>query len=122
MKTRIISGALLICATCGLTACHDDLNVTQPSQLTSRSMWNEESDAETAVNGLYTLLRSTMADGMVVWGELRSNLYKSGNVNDAFFNRVGTNVIMMDDAGTNWNSLYQTVNAANLILDRKSVV
>ena len=116
MKTRIISGALLICATCGLTACHDDLNVTQPSQLTSRSMWNEESDAETAVNGLYTLLRSTMADGMVVWGELRSNLYKSGNVNDAFFNRVGTNVIMMDDAGTNWNSLYQTVNAANLIL------
>ena len=56
MKTRIISGALLICATCGLTACHDDLNVTQPSQLTSRSMWNEESDAETAVNGLYTLL------------------------------------------------------------------
>ena len=52
----------------------------------------------------------------MVWGELRSNLYKSGNVNDAFFNRVGTNVIMMDDAGTNWNSLYRTVNAANLIL------
>lgn len=107
---------MIICVAFGLTGCHDDLNVTQPSQFTSRSMWIEESDAETAVNGLYSLLRSTMADGMMVWGELRSNLYKSGNVNDAFFNRVGTNVIMMNDAGTNWSDLYKTINAANLIL------
>ena len=35
-----------------LASCHGDLNVVQPSQFTSLSMWTEENDAVSAVNGV----------------------------------------------------------------------
>lgn len=119
MKTKIIAGLLLGCMmTGGLTSCHDELNVVQPSQFTSRSMWTEENDANTAVNGMLNRLRSNLADGQLVWGDLRSNLYASGAVNDNFFNRIGTNVLLIGDAGSDWSSLYTTINDANLIIKR----
>lgn len=79
-------------------------------------MWTEESDATSAVNGAYTQFRSAFSDLLNIYGEMRSNWYESGAVNDAFFNRVGTNVLLSGDAGTNWSSIYTTINSANLIL------
>ena len=54
MKIKILSGILLISGVSFFTSCHGDLNVIQPSQFTSLSMWTEESDATSAVNGAYT--------------------------------------------------------------------
>ena len=116
MKIKILSGILLISGVSFFTSCHGDLNVIQPSQFTSLSMWTEESDATSAVNGAYTQFRSAFSDLLNIYGELRSNWYESGAVNDAFFNRVGTNVLLSGDAGTNWSSIYTTINSANLIL------
>ena len=117
MKIKYISGMLLLGASLTmLSGCHDDLNIQQPSQFTSNSMWIEESDATSAVNGAFTLLRTSMSEFLNVWGEMRSNLYCSGSVNDAFYNRIGTNVLMTNDSGTNWANVYKTINAANLIL------
>ena len=45
MKIKILSGILLISGVSFFTSCHGDLNVIQPSQFTSLSMWTEESDA-----------------------------------------------------------------------------
>lgn len=116
MKIKILSGILLISGVSFFTSCHGDLNVIQPSQFTSLSMWTEESDATSAVNGAYTQFRSAFSDLLNIYGEMRSNWYESGAVNDAFFNRVGTNVLLSGDAGTNWSSIYTTINSANLIL------
>lgn len=116
MKIKILSGIILISGASLFMACHGDLNVVQPSQFTGLSMWTEESDATSAVNGAYTLFRSAFSESLNVYGELRSNLYQSGAVNDAFYNRVGTNVLLSNDSGTNWNNIYTTINAVNLIL------
>ena len=116
MKIKILSGILLISGASVFTSCHGDLNVIQPSQFTSLSMWTEESDATSAVNGAYTQFRSAFSDLLNIYGEMRSNWYESGAVNDAFFNRIGTNVLLSGDAGTNWGGIYTTINSANLIL------
>ena len=62
MKIKILSGILLISGVSFFTSCHGDLNVIQPSQFTSLSMWTEESDATSAVNGAYTQFRSAFSD------------------------------------------------------------
>jgi hypothetical protein len=116
MKIKILSGIILAGSASLLMACHGDLNVEQPSQFTSVSMWTEESDATSAVNGAYTQFRSAFSEALNVYGELRSNLYESGAVNDAFYNRVGTNVLLSNDSGTDWSSIYTTINSVNLIL------
>ena len=41
MKIKILSGILLISGVSFFTSCHGDLNVIQPSQFTSLSMWTE---------------------------------------------------------------------------------
>lgn len=61
MKIKILSGILLISGVSFFTSCHGDLNVIQPSQFTSLSMWTEESDATSAVNGAYTQFRSAFS-------------------------------------------------------------
>ena len=109
-RVLIMSGSLL------LASCHGDLNVVQPSQFTSLSMWTEENDAVSAVNGVYTQFRATFATLLNIYGEMRTNWYESGSVNDAFFNRIGTNVLLSGDSGSNWNGIYTTINSANLIL------
>lgn len=116
MKTKLLSAILLLGTMSATTACHDDLNVVQPSQFTSLSMWTEESDATSAVNGAYSQFRSAFAFFLNIYGEMRSNWYESGAVNDAFFNRVGTNVLLSNDSGTNWSAIYTTINSTNLIL------
>lgn len=79
MKIKILSGILLISGS-RLSSCHGDLNVIQPSQFTSLSMWTEESDATSAVNGAYTQFRSAFSDLLNIYGEMRSNWYESGAV------------------------------------------
>lgn len=116
MNNKIISGLLLGCSVVGLTSCHDDLNIVQPSQFTSQLMWTNENDVSGAVSGLFTQFRSCMSDGLMTYGDLRSNLYKSGTVNDAYFNRIGTQNLIQSESGSNWSSLYTVVNTANLIL------
>lgn len=115
MKFKILSVITLLGVSV-LVSCNNDLNVVQPSQFTSSSMWTEESDATSAVNGLYTQFRNSFSFLLSDYGELRTNLYKSGNVNDAFYNRVGTNKIVPNDEGTDWRGIYTTINSANLIL------
>jgi len=55
MKIKILSGILLISGVSFFTSCHGDLNVIQPSQFTSLSMWTEESDATSGKWSIYSI-------------------------------------------------------------------
>lgn len=79
-------------------------------------MWTEENDATTTVAGAYSQLREAFAFTNDFWGDLRSNLYKSGAVNDATYNRTGLNQLELNWSGSNWSDLYKVINSANLIL------
>ena len=116
MKFNIFLGALMLWTTATFSSCLNDLDLKQPSQFTSASMWTEENDVASAVNGAYALMRDAFRNTNDFWGDLRSNLWTSGRVNDATYARTGLNRLEVSWTGSDWSALYKTVNQANLIL------
>ena len=57
MKLKIYIGAIILGLATTFSSCLDDLDLKQPSQFTSASMWTEENDVASAVNGAYALMR-----------------------------------------------------------------
>ena len=99
-----------------LPGCHGDLNVEQPSEFTSLSMWTSEADAVSAVNGAFHQLRTTLATTLPVYGDYRSALYGGGMMSVTDYDKMAVNVLVRDMEGTDWTSYYSTINNSNLIL------
>ena len=97
-------------------SCHGDLNVEQKSEFTSASMWKSETDAVSAVNGVYSQLRVALATSLPVYGDYRTSLYGGGMMSNKDYDKMSANVITKDMEGTDWNSIYTTINSCNLIL------
>ena len=116
MNIKILTRTLLLSVLTTFSSCLNDLDVTQPSQFTSASMWTEENDVASAVNGAFALMRDAFKDTNNFWGDLRANLWTTGKVNDATYARTGLNKLEVSWTGSNWADLYKTVNQANLIL------
>ena len=116
MKLKIYIGAIILGLATTFSSCLDDLDLKQPSQFTSASMWTEENDVASAVNGAYALMRDAFRNTNDFWGDLRSNLWTSGRVNDATYARTGLNRLEVSWTGSDWADLYKVVNQANLIL------
>lgn len=114
MKLKILIIALL--GVFLFPACHDDLNISQVSQFTSLSMWTSESDAESAVNGIYSQLRSTLSTSLPEYGDYRASLYGGGMMSLTDYDKMSQNIITRDISGTNWSSFYTTINNCNLII------
>jgi hypothetical protein len=100
-----------------LPGCHGDLNVEQPSEFTSLSMWTSEADAVSAVNGAFHQLRTTLATTLPVYGDYRSALYGGGMMSVTDYDKMAVNVLARDMEGTDWTSYYSTINNSNLILN-----
>lgn len=105
---------VVLCAVA--VSCHGDLNVEQKSEFTSVSMWKSESDAVSAVNGVYSQLRAALSTSLPVYGDYRSALYGGGMMSNKDYDKMSANVITMDMEGTDWSSIYTTINSCNLIL------
>lgn len=115
MKLKIFTLINILSASL-LTACHGDLDIAQKSEITSLSMWTQESDATTAMKGVYTQLRSTMASSLTVYGDYRAALYGGGMMSVADYDKMAQNIITRDMEGTDWAAFYTTINSCNLIL------
>lgn len=114
MKLKMI---LLIMATgVFFTSCHGDLNITQKSEISTNSMWQNESDATSAMYGMYNNFRTAFSDGLMYWGEYRTGLWGDGLMTQTSRDQVYQNQIPTGHAFANWNDLYTTINNANLIL------
>lgn len=120
MKKILYIALALLCTV--FAGCHDDLNVQQPSQFTSLSMWTSESDAISAVNGAYSQLRTTFATALPVYGDYRSALYGGGMMSVTDYDKMAANVLARDMEGTDWTSIYTTINSCNLILKYAPVI
>ncbi len=99
-----------------LPACHGSLNVEQPSEFTSLSMWTSEADAVSALNGAFHLLRTTLATSLPVYGDYRSALYGGGMMSITDYDKMAVNILARDMQGTDWTQFYTTINTSNLIL------
>lgn len=114
MKLKTIISLFVI--TLILSGCHGDLDVTQKSGVTASSMWKDESDATSAMYGLYNKFRSTFNTDYVYWGEYRTGLWGDGMTTQTSRDQVYQNQISPDHGQANWNNLYTTINNANLII------
>lgn len=116
MKTRLISSILICAAAFSMTSCLNDLNVQQPGTFTGVSMWQDENDATSAIDGTYNRMRTTYKECLVAYGDLRTNFYCSGSVGDTYYNTTGGNKLNSNWKWTNWANFYTTINDANLVL------
>src|SRR5699024_379409 len=99
-----------------IASCGNDLNIKPQSIITSNSVWETQGDAESAMYGMFSQLRSSLNTNYIYWGDYRSGFFGSGEVSAGSHFDLYNNTIDRDDPGTNWSGLYTTINDCNLIL------
>ena len=99
-----------------LSSCHGDLDIKQQSGVTASSMWEDESDATSAMYGLFNKFRATFNTSYIYWGEYRTGLWGDGMTTQTARDQVYQNQIGPDHGQANWGDIYTTINNANLII------
>lgn len=117
-KYSIIFGLLALI----IPSCKKELNLAPVSQISNASFWKTESDAQGAVNGMYTVLRGQAVNNLFLWGESRSDAMGI-NAGAAVFQNWYENLLTPDNSGTifsgastTWGGMYNLVHHTNLIL------
>lgn len=105
-----------------LSSCKKELNLAPVSQISNSSFWKSESDAQGAMNGMYTILRSQAATNLFMWGESRSDAMGI-NAGAAVFQNWYENLLTPDNSGaifsgapTTWGGMYNLIHHTNLLL------
>lgn len=97
-----------------MTAC-DDLLLEEPKTVAVENFYNTAEEVETAVNAIYSPLRSSRAEQIAVldahtdWGYGRGS---RAQYNDF----VGLNATNINAAGSRWDSFYLAIRNANLVV------
>tara|TARA_R110001592_G_scaffold60806_3_gene185217 strand:+ start:123772 stop:125169 length:1398 start_codon:yes stop_codon:yes gene_type:complete len=96
------------------TSC-EDLLLEQPKTVAVENFYNTSEEVKTAVNAIYSPLRSTRAEQIAIldahtdWGYGRGS---RAQYNDF----AGLNATNINTAGSRWNSFYQAIRNANLVI------
>ncbi|WP_134090822.1 RagB/SusD family nutrient uptake outer membrane protein [Olivibacter sp. XZL3] len=120
MKTLIYI-ALLALGTASLSACSDFLDKEPISQITPDEYFNSETNANSAVIGMYRTMMNSFSFGqsLIIVPE-----FSAGHVNHASvypeYENFRTNTVQVNNPWTNniWQATYATINAANNIIAR----
>ena len=97
-----------------LTACDEDLLLTPPSSLSIENFFQNEEDAQSAVNGMYAQMRS-VANSMYLYGDWRGDHTEQTDLGTG--SDVIRNQLKDDVGGTDWGAFYALINDANLIIN-----
>ncbi|NHE59589.1 RagB/SusD family nutrient uptake outer membrane protein [Cyclobacterium plantarum] len=98
----------------GLLAC-EELLIEEPKTVAVEVFYNTAEEVETAVNAIYSPLRSTRAEQIAIldahtdWGYGRGS---RAQYNDF----AGLNPTNINTAGSRWDSFYQAIRNANLVI------
>jgi hypothetical protein len=114
MKKLYIIPLLLIIL---LAGCKRHLELKPISLISAGSFLRTEGDVEPALNGMYFRLRPLGNYNLFIWGEGRSEIMEATGVagvagNDIYY----LNILTRDNISVNWDIIYQTINAANLVI------
>ncbi len=116
MKTIIKSTILCLIVALTSVSCHKDLTIVQKGALTTNEAWASAEDAETCMNGMLSQFRAAYATAYMFWGEYRSGIWGEGMSSRPVSQNVFQNKIDQGNEYTDWQSLYTTINTANVIL------
>lgn len=114
-KSIVLSGLLFIIVGI-IPSCSDELYQTPVSSITGSSFWKTEDDANGALYGMYSRLRSQAEDNFFYWGEARSeDLAQSFGIatwSEYYFK----NTLNVNYPGPTWSGMYTAMHDANLLL------
>lgn len=116
MKRFIINTLLGLLAVTSALSCIKDLDIEQKSKITTSNMWKSESDATGAMYGMFHQFRAALNTNIIYWGDFRSGTFADGLGAGTAIKMFNNNLDSTEGKGTNWGSLYTTINDANLIL------
>ncbi|WP_080903233.1 RagB/SusD family nutrient uptake outer membrane protein [Parabacteroides sp. Marseille-P3160] len=100
-----------------IASCDSWLDLEPQSSITVNSMWKNSNDVKAALNGTFNRFRSAFQTNYIVWGDYRTGFYTNGVDNGAVERgNVWNNQLIPSTIGTDWSSLYTSINDCNLIL------
>lgn len=111
MKNKIYTGVILLICTLVLSACNSFLDVDPQSDLTERSFWKSEKDANVGIVAIYFDFSRALSSGYWTWGETRGDNfeYSYSQANQDLIN----NNVQIDNGAALWTNLYAAIGKAN---------
>lgn len=109
----------------GMSSCSDWLEVKPQNIITKSEFWNEKTDVDNMISGLYTVMQSdNVLERMMIWGEYRSDDVVANQLttNNTQLQNVLTENITASNAFTTWDQFYYIINQANTIIDQAPLV
>lgn len=120
-KTKLLTLALMASGVAGMTSCRDFLTIEPKSFISEDNFWNEKTDIDQMVTGVYTALQSSdIINRCVVYGEMRSDNITGGmdySRNTTIY-RILKEDLMSDNPYTTWTCFYNVINRCNVIIAR----
>lgn len=121
-KVKAITMACAMAATAMMTttSCSDWLEVKPQDLITEDNLWNEKTDVESVITGIYDGIASkNFLARAVVWGECRAeNMTYKGTLRDNALERVLKEDINASNAYADWSIFYSVINRCNLFLEK----
>jgi len=119
LKVKLLT--LLGVITLSMSSCGDWLLIEPKTFVTEDNFWNEKSDVDQMVAGVYCMLQnSDIIQRCIVWGELRSDNIQDGKdvaKNDDLYRALREN-LRANNEYTDWSQFYKTINACNIVIER----
>jgi len=119
IKVKLL--ALFGFITLSLSSCGDWLLIEPKSFVTEDNFWNEKTDVDQMVAGVYCMLQNAdIIERCIVWGELRSDNIQDGKDvadNDDLYRALREN-LRANNKYTDWAQFYKTINAAQIVIER----
>lgn len=104
------------CFTIVLTSCDSVLELEPESSVIN--FWNNNTDAELGVNGIYDRMQKAYKAKHFYWGEFRGDNYTESTLPNPKIGSIVTNQLTPDQAiYTQWNALYAMIYSANLAIE-----
>lgn len=129
MKRYIINNIkslVLASAACvGMASCGDFLYIEPKTFVSEDNFWNEKTDIDQMVAGLYVKMQSSDFIGRcITWGEVRSDNTAAGQntTNNVDLDRTLKENLLSTNSYCIWTSFYSVINAANTIIARADEV
>lgn len=121
VKTLVVLSA----AALTLAACGDFLEIKPRTFVSEDNFWNEKTDVDQMVTGVYTSLQSSgIIERCIMWGETRSDNVTGGlnyDKNQNVYRTLKEN-LLSTNRYTSWLDFYSVINKCNVIINMAPVV
>ena len=117
MKTLI--GATVACL--ALSGCGDFLNIEPKTFVSEDNFWNEKTDIDQMVTGVYTKMQADpYIRRCIMWGEARSDNFGEGQKcsDQTDIYRTLREYLLSTNQFTNWTAFYAVINQCNIVISR----